>query len=193
MKKVPGLAEDLAYRVFDASEVEGGGRLLFTREAGRAFRGLLEAAIEDLPTGGILFVDTRGVEMMDYSFADEAIGSVVSRAARGDYGPRHVVLLENERDLLENVGMSLWVRQETALRVEEIGGEAHVVGNLEEHLRETLDVIRAAGPITTAELAARLKLNQTACNNRATNLLERGLIKRRKETGGRRFVYEKVV
>ena len=37
----------------------------------------------ELPKGGTLYVDTRGVELMDYSFADEALGVLVSRVAGG--------------------------------------------------------------------------------------------------------------
>ena len=52
------------------------------------------------------YVDTRGVELMDYSFADEALGILASRSASGEYGDRHLVLVEEDRDLLENVEAS---------------------------------------------------------------------------------------
>jgi predicted transcriptional regulator len=54
-------------------------------------------------------------------------------------------------------------------------------------------VIYEAGSITNADLAARLGLNHTACNNRATRLLKLGLIHRSKNTaapGGRQYSYE---
>ncbi|MBN4669461.1 hypothetical protein HUS74_28225, partial [Pandoraea nosoerga] len=45
---------------------------------------------------------------------------------------------------------------------------------------------------TTAELAKRLGLNHTACNNRATNLFKLGLVSRRPGASGRQYVYERI-
>ncbi|MGI8649813.1 MAG: MarR family transcriptional regulator [Rubrobacter sp.] len=185
------MAEGQKPVVFDVAA--GEGKLLHSRRPGQAFLAVLEREIESVPSGGVLYLDLRGVEMMDYSFADAGFGALISRAARGDYGKRHVVLVENGRDLLEGIEMSLWVREQNVFRVEEVGGEAHLVGKLEEHLVETLEAVRNLGPITTADLAKRLGVNHTACNNRASNLHDRGLISRRKETGGRRYVYERII
>jgi hypothetical protein len=187
------VAEERAHRVFEVSGGDFGGKLMVTRGTGRIVRQALVDALTELPKGGVLYVDTRGLEFVDYSFADEALGILVSRVASGEYGDRHVVLVEEERDLLENVEASLRQRDLAMIRVEEIGGEPAIVGSLEDHLLDTLNAVRQSGPITTADLANRLGVNHTACNNRATNLVERGLIARRKETGGRRYVYERIV
>lgn len=187
------VSEDRAHRVFEVSGGEFGGKLMFTREFGRTVRGALVEALTGLPKGGVLYIDTRGVEIMDYSFADEAIGTLISRVAGGEYGERHLVLVEGERDLLENIEASLRQRNLAMIRIAAPGGEPIIIGTLEDHLLETLEAVRKAGPITTADLAARLGLAHTACNNRATNLAQRGLIARRKEAGGKRYVYERIV
>lgn len=166
---------------------------MVTRGTGRDVRQALVDALAGLPKGGVLYVDTRSLEFVDYSFADEAFGVLVSRVAGREYGERHLVLVESDRDLLENVEASLRQRNLAMLRVPEVGGEPAVVGILEGHLLETLEAVREVGPITTADLASRLEVNHTACNNRATNLFERGLIARRKESGGRRYFYERIV
>lgn len=186
------MAEKRATRVYRVGNGDFGGKLMVTRHTGRAVREALAEALEELPKGGVLYVDTRGVEMMDYSFADEALGILVSRVANGEYGERHVVLVEEDRDLLENVEASLRQRSLAMLRVEEVGGEPRVVGMVKDHLIETLRVIQAAGSITTAELAAKLGLNHTACNNRATNLVRLGLVGRRTAAGGRQYTYERI-
>lgn len=187
------MAEEKAHRVFEVSGGDFGGKLMVTRGTGREVRQALVDAILELPKGGVLYVDTRSLEFVDYSFADEAIGILVSRVAGGEYGERHIVLVESDRDLLENIEASLRQRNLAMIRVSEVGGEPVIVGTLEGHLLETLEAVREVGPITTADLAARLGVNHTACNNRATNLVERGLIARRKESGGRRYLYEAVV
>jgi hypothetical protein len=188
--------EERAHRVFEVADGGFGGKLMVTRSTGRAVREALEEALGALPKGGTLYVDTRGVELMDYSFADEALGILASRVASGEYGDRHLVLVEEDRDLLENVEASLRQRSLAMIRVDEIGAEPGIVGEVPGHLVETLQAIYDAGSITNAALAARLGLNHTACNNRATRLAKLGLIHRRVETaapGGRQYTYERVV
>ena len=192
-------AEPLARVVYDVAsgDVGGaGGKLMVTRGTGRRVREALVEALEDLPAGGVLYVDTRGVELMDYSFADEALGILASRVAAGEHGDRRVVLVEEDRELLENVEASLRQRGLAMVRVDEPGGAPGIVGEVPDHLVETLHAIHVAGSITNADLAAKLGLNHTAMNNRATRLFKLGLIHRRKNTaapGGRQYSYERIV
>ena len=87
-------------------------------------------------------MDTRGVELMDYSFADEALGILASRSASGEYGDRHLVLVEEDRDLLENVEASLRQRSLAMIRVDEIGAEPGIVGKVPDHLRDPAGDLR---------------------------------------------------
>jgi MarR family len=170
-----------------------GGKLMVTRGTGRRVREVLGEVLEGLPGDGVLYVDTRGVELMDYSFADEALGILVSRVAAGEYGDRHVALIEEDREMLENIEASLRQRGLAMIRVDEPGGAPKIVGEVPDHLLETLHAIYEAGAITNADLAERLGINHTACNNRATKLFKLGLIHRRKNTaapGGRQYSYE---
>ncbi len=191
--RIEPVAEERTRSVYDVASGEAGGKLMVTRGTGRRVREALAGALEELPSGGVLYVDTRGVELMDYSFADEALGILVSRVAAGEYGDRHVVLVEEDRELLENIEASLRQRDLAMIRVDEPGAAPRIVGEVPEHLVETLRAIQDAGSITNADLAAKLGLNHTACNNRATRLLKLGLIHRRKNTaapGGRQYSYE---
>ncbi len=179
--------------IFDVTSGEAGGRLMVTRGTGRRVREALGEVLERLPSGGVLYVDTRRVELMDYSFADEALGILASRVAGGEYGERRVVLVEEDRELLENVEASLRQRGLAMIRVDEPGAAPEIVGEVPEHLVETLRTIYDAGSITNADLAAKLGLNHTAMNNRATRLVKLGLIHRHKNTaapGGRQYSYE---
>src|SRR3712207_6523791 len=99
------VAEELTRTVYDVAEADG--KLMVTRGTGRRVRETLAGILEGLPSGGVLYVDTRGVELMDYSFADEALGILVSRVAAGEYGDRHVALVEEDREMLENIEASL--------------------------------------------------------------------------------------
>jgi MarR family len=187
------VTEEVTRVVYDVASGEAGGKLMVTRGSGRRVREALAEALERLPSGGVLYVDTRGVELMDYSFADEALGILASRVAAGEYGDRHVVLVEENRELLENIEASLRQRALAMIRVDEPGASPEIVGEVPEHLVETLRVIYEAGEITNADLAAKLGINHTACNNRATRLFKLGLIHRHKNTaapGGRQYSYE---
>lgn len=191
------VAEERAWRIFEIADGGIGGKLLVTRKVGRAIRATLEEALSELPEGGVLYVDTRSAELMDYSFADEALGILTSRMAGGEYGERHLVLVEEERDLLENVEASMRQRGLAVIRVDspETSEAPGVVGEVPEHLLETLQAIQEAGSITNADLAKKLGLNHTACNNRGTKLAKLGLIHRRMQTaapGGRQYTYERV-
>src|SRR5919199_4420155 len=167
VRKEP-VAEELTRAVYEVASGEVGGKLMVTRRTGRQVREALAETLEGLPPGGVLYVDTRGVELMDYSFADEALGILVSRVAAGEYGDRHVVLVEEDRELLENIEASLRQRGLAMVRVDQPDTPPKIVGEVPDHLIETLHVIYEAGSITNADLAARLGLNHTACNNRAT-------------------------
>ena len=190
------MSEDGARRVFEIAGGEFGGKLLVTRKAGREVRAALEEALSGLPEGGVLYLDTRSAELMDYSFADEALGILASRVAGGEYGGRRLALIEEDRDLLENVEASLRQRSLAMILVNETGAEPGLVGQIPEHLVETLQAIQEAGSITNSDLAKKLELNHTACNNRATRLAKLGLIHRKVETaapGGRQYTYERIV
>ena len=75
------MLEERAQRVFEIAGGDFGGKLMVTRSTGRAVREALEEALAGLPKGGTLYVDARGVELKDYSFADEAMGTMATRAA----------------------------------------------------------------------------------------------------------------
>jgi len=192
-------AQSRAHAVYDVALGGGdgaGGKLMVTRGTGRRVREALGEVLESLAGGGVLYVDVRGVELMDYSFADEALGILASRVAAGEYGDRRVVLVEEDRELLENIEASLRQRSLAMVRVDEPGATPEIVGEVPEHLVETLQAIYDAGSISNADLAARLGVNHTACNNRATRLFKLGLIHRRKNTaapGGRQYFYEGIV
>jgi predicted ArsR family transcriptional regulator len=51
--------------------------------------------------------------------------------------------------------------------------------------RELLDLIRRHGPLSVAEMAARLGVTPTAVRNRLTRLVGSGMVERRTEHGGR--------
>jgi hypothetical protein len=194
---------------------------LAMRPNGRRVQESLDAALRKLPPGGVLVVDFDGVEMMDYSFADEALGTLYSRMSAKEYPDRHLVLITREDDLgdalLENIEVALSRREvaalvlplkdETALeslleQISESGDKRsasawRIVGTLPQHLVDTLSEVMDKGCVTVRELASALQLDSaTACNNRIARLYQMHLVRREATIvpeGGRQYCYSAVV
>jgi len=196
------------------------GAQLAMRPNGRKVQESLDAALRKLPPGGVLLIDFDGVEMMDYSFADEAFGTLYSRMSAKEYPDRHLVLIAREGELgealLENIEVALSRREVAALVVASTDGKAlekllntenpdgktdsgawRIVGTLPAHLVETLGEVMNKGCVTVRELATALGLDSaTACNNRIAKLYQLHLVRREATIvpeGGRQYCYSSVV
>lgn len=184
------------------------GPYLAMRPLGRQVQDALDAALRALPPGGVLALDFDGVEMMDYSFADEALGTIYSRMGGKEYPDRYMVLLVKDdavsQSLLENVEVALMQRDAAAIAVpaEELdslvkaleaeresakagpkSGEEvawRVIGKLPDHLIETLGAVMNQGQSTVRDIVDTLHLDSvTACNNRIARLHQLRLVRRK--------------
>jgi hypothetical protein len=186
------------------------GKMLAMRPQGRSVQESLEAQLRALPAGGVLVLDFDNVEMMDYSFADEALGTLFSRLAAKEYPDRYLVLVTDEDEitqaLLENVEAALSRREVAALVVprevfEKSGVDSaknwHVIGSLPEHLVETLSAVIEREEVTVRDLVEALGLDSvTACNNRVARLHQLRLVRRKASIvpeGGRQYFYSSVL
>jgi len=184
------------------------GPYLAMRPLGRQVQDALDAALRALPPGGVLALDFDGVEMMDYSFADEALGTIYSRMGGKEYPDRYMVLLVKDdavsQALLENVEVALMQRDAAAIAVpaeeleslvkaleaeREAGKDApkssesvawRVIGKLPEHLIETLGAVMNQNQATVRDIVDTLQLDSvTACNNRIARLHQLRLVRRK--------------
>jgi len=196
------------------------GKQLAMRPRGRQVQEALDNLLRQLKPGGVLVVDFDDVEMMDYSFADEALGTLYSRMAAKEYPDRYLVLLVNDDEvseaLLENVEVALNQREVAALvmprsmlagegiqRTTENGttpgggAQWRVIGRLPEHLVDTLSAVMGKDLVTVRDLVDALSLDSvTACNNRIAKLYQLHLVRRKATVvpeGGRQYCYSTVV
>jgi hypothetical protein len=182
------------------------GNILAMRPMGRKVQEELDAQLRQLPPGGVLVLDFTGVEMMDYSFADEALGTLYSRMSAKEYPDRFLILAVRDDELgealMENIEVALNRREVAALVLpheavpevittleEQTGSEAdadkraslewRVVGGLPGHLVDTLKAVMDRYQVTVRELADTLKIDSaTACNNRVAKLYQLHLVRR---------------
>lgn len=186
------------------------GSMLAMRPQGRRVQESLEAQLRTLPPGGVLVLDFDNVQMMDYSFADEALGTLYSRMAAREYPDRYLILVTDESEitqsLLENVEAALRQREVAALVVPRtaFAGDAanaasnwRIVGALPDHLVETLGAVIERGEVTVRDLVEALGLDSvTACNNRVSKLHQLRLVRRKAAIvpeGGRQYCYSSVL
>lgn len=198
------------------------GPFLAMRPLGRQVQESIDEALRALPAGGVLAIDFDGVEMMDYSFADEALGTIFSRMSGKEYPDRYLVLLVKDDPvaiaLLENVEVALSQRDAAAITVpiselpqleltlaredEAATGNGkstvkwRVIGKLPDHLIETLGAVMNQGQATVRDVVEALQLDSvTACNNRIARLHQLRLVRRKAAIvpeGGRLYCYSGV-
>jgi hypothetical protein len=194
------------------------GSMLAMRPQGRRVQEALDARLRELPSGGVLVIDFDGVEMMDYSFADEALGTIYSRMAPKSI-PTATLCWKYAKTNSEKRCWKTWKSRSTGAKWRHWccrarmraaapkprpspGRDAksspwRVVGTLPGHLIDTLKAVMDKGQITVRELACMLGLDSaTACNNRIARLYQLHLVRREATVvpeGGRQYSYSAVV
>jgi hypothetical protein len=171
------------------------GQRVGTRDEGKVAQPEIEAVINRLPYGEILILDFEGIDLLGYSFADQAIAITLHRLVSNEYGDKYILIKCHKIDILESLEVALEKRQITAIAIDD-GGKWFCVGLKKENLMETLDIIIERKEITTSDLADIMKLTVTNCNNRVSELAAMKLIKREKvnnPSGGILYMNKSIV
>jgi hypothetical protein len=166
------------------------GEHLWTREKAQKIRSRLQSMLQELNIGDTLVIDLRGVEVFDYSFANELFAKTLL-SLPVDYPGRFLVVenlttytRENLEKTLESVGLAL---------IERRGKKLQLLGKLHAADQQTFEAIAQAKELVTAiELASRLGVHLTAMNERLSKLAKMGLVRREKGTspaGREQYLY----
>lgn len=167
------------------------GSHLWGRTIGETVRENIEAELSALDPGVILAIDLHDVEVMDFSFASEVVGKILSRRPV-EYSDRYVILQGVSVYVKENLDAAL---QNLELAVLVIRNEDwEVIGKIGGVDIETLQELFEANSATSREMAARLDISITAVNNRLRKLADLGLIRKtRAGSSGGRYRYHWLV
>lgn len=177
-------------------EVRKLGRHLQGKSAGRKDFGLLCNQLARARHGEIVFLDFEGVETVNGSWLNTAVGPLFRWAAesQNDYYPvfsAFPVGSLDELDLIATINRQCYLVSKTSNTIVD---EAIVVGNLDPSLKNTLERVCESGQVTGAELARQSPdagIQATAWNNRLRDLFVKRLLIRRKE--GRQQLYGPIV
>lgn len=174
-------------------ELKNGSSDLVTRQLGQVIRERIERDIASEKDGSIIALDFSKIGIVDYSCADEIVAKLVSRLLSGEYGDKYIVLAGLNENQKENIEVAL-ERKGLAVMARTTNGGKVLIGNLNNYLQKTLELILKKGKITAGELSEMLKVPPNTSGTRLLNLHKKRLVKRMDEmkNGGRVWVYEKV-
>ncbi len=172
-------------------ELGNGSKDLVTRPSGQAVRERIERDIEKEQAGSVVALDFSNIGVIDYSCADEIVTKLVSRLLSNEYGDRYLILAGLNDNQKENIEVAL-ERKDLAVLAETRQGARIVLGNLNNYLKDTLDLIVEKQKVTSKDLAEARKLEANTSGTRLLNLHKKRLARRVEEVRaeGRIWVYE---
>jgi len=143
-----------------------------------------------LEPGDVLVVDTGGVEVFDFSFANELFGKMAASLATEHPG-RFVIVEnlteyagENLNKALESLSLIMITRREQKLA---LTGKVHPTDEV-----TFAEIVNAGPAVSAGALSKKLEVNLTAMNERLSKLTGLGVVRREKgssASGREQYVY----
>jgi hypothetical protein len=178
---------------FLKEELKNGSSDLVTRQSGQVIRGRIEREIQQERDGEIIALDFSQIGIIDYSCADEIIAKLISRLLANEYGNKYVLLAGVNDNQKENIEVAL-ERKDLAVMAELRNGVKVLIGNLNNYLKETLELIITRNKISAKDLSETMKLEANTSGTRLLNLHKKRLVRRSEEVrnGAKVWVYERL-
>ncbi len=178
---------------FLKEELKNGSSDLVTRPSGQVIRGRIEKKIEAEKNGEVIALDFSEIGIIDYSCADEVVAKLISRLWGNEYGDRYIILTGLNENQKENIEVAL-ERKDLAVIARFKDGKEILLGNLNNYLRETLEVVITKDRIRTKDLSEIMNLEANTSGTRLLNLHKKRLVMRNEEIkdGGRIWVYDRL-
>jgi hypothetical protein len=166
------------------------GRRLWTRDKAREVRQVVEDRLEKMPAIATLVIDGTGVEVFDFSFANELFGRL-ALALPTLSPPRFVVVEHLEPYARENLEKAMMILNLAI--IERRGGRTQLLGKVGTADAETFAVLSSSKrPVTAVQLADKLQTALTAMSERLTRLMKLGVVARvraEEPTGREQYAY----
>jgi len=169
------------------------GKQLWTRDSARTIRAELNKLLDSVDEGSSVIVDAKGVEVFDYSFANELFGKSLL-SIPSEYPGRFLVVenltaytRENLIKALESLGIAMIERKNKTF---DLIGKTHAA-----YVETFKTISKSKTPVTANAMSEKLDINITAANERLSKLVSFGLIRRdkaRSAAGREQYVYSTV-
>ncbi|MEM6282149.1 MAG: hypothetical protein AAF787_08155 [Chloroflexota bacterium] len=167
-------------------------RFFLTREKGEQAYNILAGALAEVPVNEPAVLVFPEGQLIDASFADEAIVRLYEAIINGEFGETTLLLVGLTDDSLHNINAVIHLRNlKLALLAVDDAGEWEVIGQLERSLRETLDMLTEYDSMTAPQLADIIDSAVNTASNRLKRLYDTRLIQREHEVSekGLQYIY----
>lgn len=177
---------------FDMRKYSGSKNLLSREQGQRIFEGIKDE-LKKLPSGGILFLDFRNIRYATHSCLIEML-SVIKEFKQREFQDKYLILkLESTNlDLKDTLFLVL---KENRIVIPSLDEKDNweILGELTKAQRDTLEILRERGEVTSTEISTLLDIPINAASNRLKDLYDMKLATRDESilpsTGGIQFVY----
>ncbi len=175
-------------------ELRNGSSDLVTRQSGQVIRERIERDIAEEAEGEVIALDFSKIGIIDYSCADEIVAKLISRLINNEYGNRYIVLKGLSDLQKENIEVALERKGLSCLAVLK-NTRCMIIGELNNYLKETFELVYDRKKITAKELSKILRLELNTAATRLLNLFKKRLITRTDEQtpDGRVWVYRRLL
>jgi len=112
--------------------------------SGQVIRERIERDITKEKDGKIIALDFSKIRIIDYSCADKIVAKLIACLLSGEYGDKYIILSDLNENQKENIEVTL-ERKKLAVIAEMKDGKKVLIGNLNNYLKETLNLILKKG------------------------------------------------
>ena len=167
-------------------------RFFLTREKGEQAYNLLVGVVDEMPKDEPLVLVFPADQLIDASFADEAIVRLYEAIAAGKHGEITLLLMGLTDDSLHNINAVIHLRNlKLAMLAVDDDKNWQIIGQLERSLRETLDMLVEREMLTAPQLADEIGSAVNTASNRLKRLYDTRVIQREHEVSekGLQYIY----
>ena len=174
---------------------------LISREFGRRFLPVLQEKMELLQQGESLELSFEGIDLLEWSFADEAIVALCVKLVSGQFLEKYIILEDLSSTSIENLTVAIKTRPERENKTLRnlivpviINDELVPVGKLEDHLKPVWEFARENQQFTARDLSTELGLEINTSSTKLKSLFDLRLLKRVENISeaGKQYIYSKL-
>lgn len=165
-------------------------KYFLTRDMGERAYPLMRDELQAIPDGQPLVLVFPPEQMVDSSFADESAVRLGEEILKGKYGERGLLLEGLTEDSIKNFNGVISLRGiKLPLLAVAPTGEWQLLGDLEDSLVETLNLVYRHDRLTASELMAQLGLALNTASTRLKRLHNLHLVRRESEVSEKGLQY----